>query len=77
MRNSPLSLLHWDVPRTRTRVLTALTVYVTARSGSLVWVTGSYLALTAVGGLVTLIIFVSRSRSWHALDPLIATTDSA
>jgi hypothetical protein len=65
------------IPSVAGAVLTALTVYVTARSGSLVWVTGSYLALTAVGGLVTLIIFVSRSRSWHALDPLIATTDSA
>ena len=26
MRNSPLSLLQWDVPRARTRILTALTV---------------------------------------------------
>jgi len=65
------------IPSVAGAILTALTVYVTARLGNLVWVTGSYLALTAVGGLVTLIIFVSRSRSWHALDPLMTTTNSA
>ena len=61
----------------RREVVTALTVYITARSGNLVWVTGSYLALTAFGGVVTLIIFLSRSRSWHAHEPLTTTTDSA
>ncbi|HEY5415951.1 MAG TPA: hypothetical protein VIK41_14030 [Gemmatimonadaceae bacterium] len=65
------------IPSVAGALLTALTIYLTARSGNLVWVTGSYLALTALGGLVTLIIFISRSRSWHALDPLMTTTDAA
>jgi len=65
------------IPSVAGALLTALTIYLTARSGNPVWVTGSYLALTAVGGLVTLIIFVSRSRSWHARDPLMTTTDAA
>jgi hypothetical protein len=65
------------VPSVTGAILTALTVYVTARSGNLVWVTGSYLALTALGGVVTLIIFLSRSRSWHAHDLLTTTTDTA
>ena len=65
------------VPSVGGAILTALTVYITARSGNLVWVTGSYLALTAFGGVVTLIIFLSRSRSWHAHEPLTTTTDSA
>ena len=64
------------VPSLVGAVVTALATYITARSGNLVWVTGSYFALTAFGGVVTLGIFLSRSRRWHAHDAVVPSTDT-
>lgn len=58
-------------------IATALTLYVTARFANVTWVAGSYLALTVLGGLVTLSIFLSRSRAWHAREYVGASTDGA
>jgi hypothetical protein len=58
-------------------VVTALTLYGTARFASVTWVAASYLFLTLLGGLITLSIFLSRSRSWHAPNYAVAATDGA
>ncbi|MDF2775729.1 MAG: hypothetical protein K0S86_5230 [Geminicoccaceae bacterium] len=58
-------------------IATPLTLYVTARFATVTWVAGSYLALTLLGGLVTLSIFVSRSRAWHARELVVGSTDGA
>ena len=58
-------------------IATPLTLYVTARFATVTWVAGSYLALTLLGGLVTLSIFVSRSRAWHGRELVVGSTDGA
>ena len=65
------------IPSLAGALITALATYFTARTGDLTLVTGSYLALTTLGGLVTLAIFVSRRRQWHAPDAVAGRVHAA
>ena len=58
-------------------VAAALTIYLTARFASITWVAASYLALTALGGLITVAIFIARTRSWHAAEYVTPSPDGA